>query len=233
MVRFPNVQAIFFDAVGTLIHPEPPAPVVYAEVGRRHGSRLTVEEVTHRFVEAFAREEALDLAQGWQTSEKRELQRWQRIVAAVLDDVTNPMACFAALYRHFSLSASWRCEAEVAEVLEALATRVHRLGIASNYDHRLRPVVKGLAALQPLQELVISSAVGWRKPAPQFFTALTSYAGMPTDRILLVGDDRGNDYEAARACGMPAVLFDPHGNHPDVPERITHLRELLDLVPEG
>src|SRR5438105_1706540 len=196
MLRFPNVQAIFFDAVGTLIHPEPPAPAVYAEVGRRHGSRLTPAEVTQRFAAAFAREEALDLAQGLQTNEKRELQRWQRIVAEVLDDVANPAACFAELYHHFSRATSWRCEPEVAGVLEELAARGHLLGVASNYDHRLRPVVKGLAPLQPLRELVISSSVGWRKPAPQFFIALTSHTGLPADRILLVGDDRVNDYEA-------------------------------------
>src|SRR5205823_12445727 len=134
---------------------------------------------------------------------------------------------------HFSRATSWRCEPEVAGVLEELAARGHLLGIASNYDHRLRPVVKGLAPLQPLRELVISSSVGWRKPAPQFFTALPSHTGLPADRILLVGDDRVNDYEAARACGMPAVLLDPHGKHPDVPERIARLGELLALVAEG
>jgi putative hydrolase of the HAD superfamily len=232
MLRFPNVRAIFFDAVGTLIHPEPPAALVYAEAGRRHGSRLTAAEVAQRFAAACAREEALDLAQGQQTSEKRELQRWQRIVAEVLDDVANPAACFAELYRHFSQSAAWRCEPEVGGVLEELAARGHKLGIASNYDHRLRPVVKGLAALQPLRELVVSSAVGWRKPAPQFFTAITSYAGLPIDRILFVGDDRVNDYEAARACGMPAVLFDPLGKYPDVPERIARLGEILDVITD-
>jgi putative hydrolase of the HAD superfamily len=233
MVVFPNVRVVFFDAVGTLIHPEPPAAVVYAEAGRRHGSRLTVAEVTQRFRAAFAREEALDLAGGLQTSEERELRRWRRIVAEVLDDVADPAACFAELYRHFSLPGAWRCEAEVAGVLERLAARGYGLGVASNYDHRLRAVMAGLAALRPLRELVISSEVGWRKPAPQFFTALTSQAGLPTDRILIVGDDRVNDYEGARACGMPAVLLDPRGRHLDVPERITRLGELADLLTEG
>jgi putative hydrolase of the HAD superfamily len=230
MPSFPNVRAIFFDAVGTLIHPEPAAPVVYAEVGRRHGSRLTVAEVAQRFAAAFAREEAQDQADGLRTSERREFQRWQRIVAAVLDDATAPAACFAELYRHFSQSAAWRCEPEVADLLESLAAREYRLGVASNYDHRLRPVVKGLGALRPLQDLVISSEVGWRKPAPQFFTALTSYTGLPADRILLVGDDRVSDYEGARACGMPTVLLDPRGEHAGVPERIVRLGELLDML---
>ncbi len=35
-----DVDAVFFDAVGTLIHPEPAAAQAYAEIGRRHGSQL-------------------------------------------------------------------------------------------------------------------------------------------------------------------------------------------------
>src|SRR5262245_26831348 len=33
-----GVRAVVFDAVGTLITPDPPAPAVYSAVGRRHGS---------------------------------------------------------------------------------------------------------------------------------------------------------------------------------------------------
>src|SRR5207302_1039003 len=55
MRPFAEVRAVFFDAVGTLIHPEPPAGAVYAEVGRRHGSRLTAAEIARRFAAAFRR----------------------------------------------------------------------------------------------------------------------------------------------------------------------------------
>src|SRR5436309_68347 len=56
-----DVDAVFFDAVGTLIHPEPSPAAAYAEVARRHGCALTAEEVRPRFAAAFAREEAADL----------------------------------------------------------------------------------------------------------------------------------------------------------------------------
>jgi putative hydrolase of the HAD superfamily len=117
-------------------------------------------------------------------------------------------------------------------VLEGLAARGYRLGVASNYDSRLRPVVEGLPALRPLRELVISSEVGWRKPAPEFFAALRERVGLPRAHILLVGDDRVNDYDGARACGMPAVLLDPRGTEADVPERIPRLGGLLELLPD-
>ncbi len=42
-------RALFFDAVGTLIHPDPSAPAVYAAVARRYGSALDMDTITDRF----------------------------------------------------------------------------------------------------------------------------------------------------------------------------------------
>lgn len=204
-----GVRAVVFDAVGTLLHPDPPAGAVYTAAGRRHGSRLGVDEVQARFRAAFAREEALDQANGLQTSEAREEQRWRRIVAASLPDVTDPEACFRQLHAHFGRPDAWRCDPDAALTLPALARRGYALGMASNYDSRLRSVVAGLPELALLDPLVISSEVGWRKPAPGFFTALCRQLGLPPELVLYVGDDRANDYDGAQAAGLRAVLLAP------------------------
>jgi putative hydrolase of the HAD superfamily len=222
---------VFFDAVGTLIHPDPPAAVVYAQAGRRHGSRLSEAEIARRFAVAFAREEALDRANRLQTSEEREVQRWRTIVAAVLDDVSDPGACFAELYEHFSRPQAWRCEAGTTDLLEALAERGYVLGLASNYDRRLRLVAEGMPELRSMRHLVISSEVGWRKPAAPFFAAAVAMVGLPAARVLFVGDDRANDFDGARAAGGRAVLFDPNNEEPTIAERITGLGDLPALLP--
>src|SRR5262245_11931759 len=103
-----DIQAVVFDAVGTLIYPDPPAASVYEEVGRRFGSRLNVETIRARFVRAFEREEQFDVANELRTSETREEQRWRSIVRQVLDDVSDPEACFRALFKHFSRPEAWR-----------------------------------------------------------------------------------------------------------------------------
>lgn len=204
-----EVRAIFFDAVGTLLHPDPPAPLVYAAVGQRHGSRLTSSIIMDRFRVAFQRQEAYDLRQGLRTSEAREVERWRQIVAEVHDDVTDPDACFRDLFRHFSLPEAWRLEAEAASVLTRLAERGYQLGLASNFDARLRSVVAGWPDLRPIRHLVISSEVGWRKPAPGFFAALCARVDLTPGEVLLVGDDCQNDYEGARQAGLHALLLDP------------------------
>jgi putative hydrolase of the HAD superfamily len=207
----PDVQAVFFDAVGTLIRPQPPAPVVYAAVGRRFGSRRDAPEIAVRFREAFCREEAWDQLHGLRTSPEREIERWRRIVGTVLDDVSDAEACYQELFAHFSRPQAWACDPEAGPTLAALAARGLTLGIGSNYDSRLRTVAEGLSELRPARHLVISSEIGWRKPAVAFFQALAEAVGLPAEAIVYVGDDAANDYEGAQRAGLHAVLLDPTG----------------------
>src|SRR5262249_15437276 len=153
-------------------HPEPPAPLVYDEVGRRLGSRLTPDEIAPRFAAAFALEESRDRELAWRTDEVREIERWRHIVARVLVDVNDPGRGFRGLFDHFSRPEAWRCKDDAGATIEILAKRGYKLGMASNYDRRLRSVAAGLPALQPIQHIVISSEVGWRKPAGPFFSGL-------------------------------------------------------------
>jgi putative hydrolase of the HAD superfamily len=222
-----QVRAIFFDAVGTLIHPDPPAAVVYAEVGGRFGSQYTIEAIQSRFADAFAREEAADIAGNLRTSEERERRRWRSIVGTVLDDVTHPEACFQELYQHFARPNAWRLEDTAPAAIQRLAAQGYGLGLASNYDHRLRSVVAGFPAMQLLPRLIISSEVGWRKPARQFFEAMCQSVRLPTGQVLYVGDDPDNDYEGARAAGLEALLFDRQDRHSAFAgERLQRLADL-------
>ena len=131
--------------------PCPPAPLVYATIGRRYGSRLEPEAIALRFAAAFREQERLDHASDLRTSEEREVRRWRHIVAAVLDDVADPEACFRELFEHFARPESWRCAPGTETTMEGLTARGLRLGLASNYDRRLYPVAAGLPALRRIK----------------------------------------------------------------------------------
>src|SRR5262245_6372010 len=118
-----NIRAVYFDAVGTLIHPEPSAARIYADTGRRFGSGYTQDQIARRFGRAFDRQEAIDRANGWKTSEARELERWQDIVREVLDDVADAGGCFEVLYAHFARVDSWRYESQAEALLLELGSR--------------------------------------------------------------------------------------------------------------
>jgi putative hydrolase of the HAD superfamily len=225
------IRVVFFDAVGTLLHPDPSAIDVYSEVGRRFGCRLDTATIKDRFRTAFRRQEDYDRDHGYRTDNAREMQRWRAIVAEVLDDVTDSEACFQTLFDHFARPDAWRCAADTGPVLGALAEQGYRLGLASNYDKRLHSVADGLPSLQPLRPRVISAEVGFCKPAARFFQKVCESADAAPHQILVVGDDLANDYEGAIAAGLSAVLCDPSGAHRDaVIARIGQLGELLTLL---
>lgn len=221
-----HLRAIYFDAVGTLIHPEPSAATVYAEVGRRHGSRLRRDEIHRRFAAAFAGQDVIDGAAGWRTSEARERERWKSIVAEVLDDVSDPAACFAELYEHFARPDAWRCDESAPAVIAELTRRGHVLGLASNYDHRLHTVLAGLEPLRGIENVLVSAEIGWRKPARAFFEAICAQAGVGAHEALYVGDDFDNDFVGAIGAGMVAVLLDAAAQRKG--STISRLEELLD-----
>jgi putative hydrolase of the HAD superfamily len=223
-----SIRAVVFDAVGTLIHPEPGAAEVYAMIGHRFDSQLSVAEIGPRFRAAFTREEEFDRRHGYQTSAAREVARWRRIVATVLDDVADAEGCFRTLFAHFARPDAWRCDPDAAAVIEGLLQRGYRLGLASNYDGRLRTVVAGLPPLDQLPHLVISSEVGWRKPAAAFFAAVCRAVGLPPEEVLYVGDDRVNDYEGAAAAELRPLLFDPRERAADT--AIARVAKLMELT---
>lgn len=197
-------------------------------MGRSFGSQLEAGTIAARFVAAFTKQEAIDRTRGWATQEEREIARWRAIVREVLNDVPDSEACFETLYQHFSQPDAWRCDPDTEETLSRLSSQGYVLGMASNFDSRLKSIVAGLKPLQPLHHVVISSLVGWRKPALPFFQRLGTVVGISLEQILYIGDDYDNDYVGASQAGLHVVLLDPRGQQP-IPgtQRLRRLRDLL------
>ena len=223
----PHIRAVFFDVVGTVLFPSPGAPQVYAEMARRGGLDLHLHEIRSRFIETYNAEEAIDQTMGWRTSEERERNRWKNIVATTLRGVHDPESCFAELFAHFAKPASWRLGDDVGRVIEALIDRGTVVGLGSNYDSRLWPVIGGFPELEQLRErTIISSLVGFRKPGAEFFQNVVSVAGCEPNAVLFVGDDMENDYLGASRAGLESLLFDENPR-PDAPRCIARLADLI------
>lgn len=205
------IGVIAFDAVGTLIYPDPPVRTIYHSVGHRYGSKLSESEVAARFGAAFAKWELLDRhaldQHGTRTSEEIERIRWRGIVTEVLHDVTEADRCFEDLFAHFALPSAWKCFPEVETTLKQLEAAGYQLAIASNFDHRLHAICDGLTPLRRLQLRVISSIVGHRKPSREYYEAVVAAANCPAAQIVMVGDDLENDIVGARIAGLQTVYL--------------------------
>lgn len=227
----PGVRAVFFDAVGTLLFPDPPAASVYAAAARRRGVAISEHEIRSRFLAAYREQEAIDREAGWVTSEERERQRWRAIVTASLPGVPDPEGCFHELYAHFARPQAWQLHPEAAMVVAQLRQRGYQVGVGSNYDSRLASVLAGMPDLAvPSENVVISAAVGRRKPSELFFRELVRVAGCRPEQIVFVGDDPENDYAGAFGAGLRPFLLDPHGRHLEL-DRVWTLAELVGGEP--
>ena len=206
-----STRTVVFDAVGTLIYPEPGVAAVYTTVGRRFGSQLGESEVAQRFRQAFGEVEARDRAGDLRTSEEFECARWQEIVKRVLPDVQDYDGCFAELWTHFAKPNSWQVFPEVPEVLAGLAAQGLKLAIASNFDGRLFAIAREVEPLSLCHRVLVSSQIGYRKPHRRFFETILATLGTPPGQVFYVGDDPHNDITGAQSVGMHAVLLDRGG----------------------
>lgn len=231
------IRAVVFDAVGTLIAPDPPVAEAYHLAGWSCGSQLSPAQIRARFHAAWddcsrARCEptAGELAR-LPTSEASERQFWREIVSRVFDDVsTERERLFELLWEHFAQPGHWRVFADVAGVWNVLQARGYLLGIASNFDQRLKGILRAHAPLDRCEALFVSSQMGYPKPAPQFFAAIEQRLQLPAERILLVGDDAVNDLQGAQAAGWQALLI-ARGAPSERDDSIQSLAELLERLP--
>ena len=224
-----EVEGLIFDAVGTLIEPTPSVAEVYRAVAASRGLAIEVGAMRDCFRSAFGAATCDDGRGPLSTSEDCERRRWRSIVDGCLKGVSDPSAAFESLWEHFGQPSAWRAFPDVGPTLRSLADAGLPIRVGSNFDGRLRPVLRGLPDLAPWADsALISSEVGVRKPHPDFFRAACESLGLPTSRVLYVGDDQVNDLEGARSAGLKSLLLDRSGRSVDRSSTIRSLEDLLD-----
>lgn len=225
-------RVVLFDAVGTLLVPDPPVGEAYWRAGQAHGSRYDRRQVAERFVEAYRQvfTEGRRAAGGLATSEALEHRRWSDLVARVFDDVPSEqqLRLFDSLWHHFAAAHHWRLFPDVLPTWQELRARGYRLGVASNFDGRLRTLLRGKEVMQPSDAFFVSSEVGFAKPSGEFYRRTREALQVAAGEILLVGDDHENDVFAPRRCGWQAVEIDRAGASHGA---LSDLSRLLQRLP--
>ncbi|WP_254507911.1 HAD-IA family hydrolase [Anatilimnocola floriformis] len=222
-----------FDAVGTLIFPEPSVAAVYQRIAAEFGLRISRNELGARFGSAMTNARSFRrLEQDGQTSEAAEVDFWRAVVTQVLAGVPteNIEAAFQRLWQHFAEAAHWQLFDDIAPTLTELRRRGYRIGVASNFDSRLIGICKELWPLDQIsdEDQFVSSRVGWVKPADGFYGAIQQATQLEPARILMVGDDFENDVAAPHRCGWLARWLVRNSAE----STGEHIRSLTDLLAE-
>ena len=182
-----------------------------------HGIDLKYETIRQRFRQAiskysvYAFQSQRGASDPLKTDEATEIARWKAIVNFVLSPEPHQRdKLFERLWSHFGAADNWSLFEDVSPALSQLADSGFTLGLASNFDRRLRPIVQRYLAAFDLK-LFISSEVGWVKPAEAFYQHVTRVFDCQPGEILLIGDDWKNDVESPRSFGWQAMYLERSG----------------------
>jgi putative hydrolase of the HAD superfamily len=194
-----NVCAVTFDVGGTLLEPWPSVGHVYAKTAARHGIRgVSAEILNQRFAAAWRRMENFNYSR----------VEWEELVDATFQGLTDAppsQTFFGELYDYFAQSAAWRVFDDVLPALDALASRGLKLGVISNWDERVRPLLQQFKLADYFDAVIVSCEVGFPKPSPVIFEHASVKLALPPEAILHVGDSAEVDVEGARNAGLQTL----------------------------
>jgi FMN phosphatase YigB (HAD superfamily) len=99
-----------------------------------------------------------------------------------------------------------------AALLDELRPR-YRLGLVSNFDDTgaAYDILLRHGIATRLDTVIVSEALGLRKPHPAVMRAGLRGLGLPASAVVVVGDTFREDVAGARAAGIDAVWIDTHG----------------------
>jgi putative hydrolase of the HAD superfamily len=219
-----QIEAITFDVGGTLIEPCPSVGHVYAEVAARHGVKhASAELLESRFQAVWrARGPINDTRAGWEEAVDE--------VFSGLTAAPPSTTFFPELYDRFARAEAWRIFDDVEPTLRELAVRGIRLGVISNWDERLRGLLRHLHLDTRFEIIIISCEVGAAKPDPAIFERAARALGLPPNAIGHIGDSLAHDVEGAAAAGFQALQIRRGAGAPDgrVLKRLSQLTTIID-----
>ena len=207
------IRAVFFDAAGTLFEPREPIGRTYSRLARDFGLDAPEDAVATSFRRAFGAAPGLAFGPGFRPDELRRLERewWRRRVGetfAPIGKFPDFEAYFDALFSYFANPGHWIADLEAAPTLQRLESDGLKLGVISNFDHRLYRILDGLDLTRHFDSITISSEAGYAKPRREVYDAALTRAGVPAHDAMHVGDSEHLDLAPAAALGMAAVLID-------------------------
>lgn len=215
----PRIEAVTFDVGGTLLAPHPSVGEVYARVARRNGlHHAAAPLLEQRFREAWRARPSFG----------HHREDWEALVDEVFRDLDRrpPSATFfPELYAEFGRAAAWRVFDDVLPTLESLAALGIDLGIVSNWDERLRPLLGELRLDRYFASLVISCEAGFAKPSAVVFETALRQLGRPAAAVLHVGDNLRDDFAGATSAGLHALHL-----RRDAPSSDFQIQSLHDLL---
>lgn len=123
----------------------------------------------------------------------------------VLKQFSDFSAFFRELYLHFGTAAPWFVYPDVQLALVNWRRLGVELGVLSNFDSRLYPVLESLGLKEYFDSITISTQVRAAKPDPHIFAVALQKHNCPPEAAWHIGDSVIEDYQGAKAAGLRGI----------------------------
>lgn len=233
-----RIQVVFFDAADTLFHIQGSVSEIYLQHAERHGFRKTPDSLSS-IKAAFARSFRDAPPPVFAATEPAAIKQSERLWwFDIVHNVFYRVGMFEGfdeffdeVFARFGEANSWRLFPETVDVLKALKDQGYELGIISNFDSRLFPVLRGLGIADFFDTITISSLAHAAKPSARIFEQALEKHAVDAEEALHVGDSERDDVKGAVAVGLTGVLLD-RGTSREASSgtTIATLNELLPLL---
>ena len=210
-----SVEAVTFDAGGTLIEPWPSVGDVYASVAREFGIDCSAARLNAQFANAWTT----------RTGFKYSRDEWHDVVRHSFLGVTDVSPqLFDAIYERFAQADAWLIYDDVIPTLQNLESMGLKLAVISNWDDRLIPLLEKLGLATYFDEIIVSAVHGAHKPEASIFHHAAARLSVPIDGLLHIGDSLREDVHGAHTAGASALRIRRSG-----PENQNDIQSLVEI----
>lgn len=233
-----SIRVVFFDAADTLFHVKGSVAEIYLQYAVQYGFSQTQESLP-AIKQAFSRAFREAPPPSFVATEPAQLKQSERLWwFDVVHNVFYRVGMFERfddffdrIFEVFEDAGSWRLFPETLSTLTSLKASGMELGIISNFDSRLFPVMRGLGIADLFDTITISSLAQAAKPSAKIFQLALDKHAVDPEEALHVGDSLRDDVEGAGKAGLHAVLLDRQGTSQSSGVRtIKSLDELMPLM---
>jgi putative hydrolase of the HAD superfamily len=223
---------VLFDATGTLLLFRESVGEIYRAFALEFGVDLPATRIEEAFRRILARADPM-VFPGESRERCRSLERqwWWRQVRSTFRAAdstarfTDFEAYFDRLWNHYAGGAAWQLAPGTRQALDELAARRIRMGIVSNFDHRLSNILQELEIIHYFKIITIPADAGAAKPDRRIFDAALEALGDLSGRVVYVGDRAVEDVAGARGAGLLPIQVGSLATLGELPARIDALEE--------